>query len=146
MSETSDFGAESSAVQKHLDIMQGVIARMAENSRYCKIWCVTLVAATLVFVARTGEPRHVLIALAPTFSLYLLDAYYLMLEKRFRNSYAAFVDKVHFSKTSTTDLFTIAPSGSRAREFLKALFTSFSVLPFYLVVAATVLLSWLLIF
>ena len=38
----------SSAVHKHLEIMQGVIARMAEISRYCKVWCVALVAATLV--------------------------------------------------------------------------------------------------
>ncbi len=146
MLENPPLNENSSAVQKHLDIMQGVIARMAENSRYCKVWCVTLVAASLVLVARTGEAQHAPIALAPTLSLYLLDAYYLMLEKRFRYSYVAFVKKVHCGNTSTTDLFTIAPAGSRAREFLKALFTSFSVLPFYLVVVATVLLSWLLIF
>ena len=45
---------ESSAVQSHLNIMQGVINRMAENSRSCKVWCVTLVAATLVLVAPDG--------------------------------------------------------------------------------------------
>ena len=66
MSENASFDAESVAVQKHLEIMQGVIQRMAENSRSCKVWCVTLVAATLVLVARTGEPRHALIALIPT--------------------------------------------------------------------------------
>ena len=46
---------ESPAVQTHLTIMQGVIQRMAENSRSCKVWCVTLVAAVLVLVARTGS-------------------------------------------------------------------------------------------
>ena len=49
---------ESASVQQHLTIMQGVIQRMAENSRSCKLWCVTLVAATLVLVARTGEPQE----------------------------------------------------------------------------------------
>ena len=58
---------ESPAVHAHLTILQGVIQRMAENSRSCKVWCVTLVAATLVLVARTGEPQHALIALVPTF-------------------------------------------------------------------------------
>ena len=66
MAETPPLNAESSAVQSHLTIMQGVIQRMAENSRSCKVWCVTLVAATLVLVARTGEPQHTLIALVPT--------------------------------------------------------------------------------
>ena len=66
MANRNQLDVESSAVQKHLEIMQGVITRMAENSRSCKLWCVTLVAATLVLVARTGEPQHALIALAPT--------------------------------------------------------------------------------
>ena len=56
MTAQPELNHDSSAVQKHLEIMQGVINRMAENSRSCKIWCVTLVAATLVLVARTGEP------------------------------------------------------------------------------------------
>ena len=85
----------SLAVQKHLEIVQGVILRTAENSRSCKIWCVTLVAATLVLVARTGEPRHALIALIPTLLFLILDTYYLALERAFRNSYDAFVEKVY---------------------------------------------------
>ena len=52
---------ETFAVQKHLEIMQGVIQRMAENSRSCKVWCITLVSAVLILVARTGEPNHALI-------------------------------------------------------------------------------------
>ena len=54
MIDQSQLNHESSAVQKHLEIMQGVIFRMAENSRSCKVWCVTLVSAILVLVARTG--------------------------------------------------------------------------------------------
>ena len=58
MAEPKSLSAESSAVQTHLTIMQGVIKRMAENSRYCKVWCVTLVSAVLVLVARTGDADH----------------------------------------------------------------------------------------
>ena len=49
----------------------GVVQRMAENSRSCKVWCVTLVAATLVMVALTGEQQHAVVALVPTL-LFLL--------------------------------------------------------------------------
>ena len=42
MTEQSPLNHESPAVQKHPEIMQGVITWMAENSRSCKVWCVTL--------------------------------------------------------------------------------------------------------
>ena len=146
MVEGQPLNEESSAVQSHLTIMQGVINRMAENSRSCKVWCVTLVAATLVLVARTGEPQHALIALVPTLLFWVLDAYYLGLERRFRKSYRAFVEKVHNGKIATTDLFIVAPTGSEIGQFCWALFRSFSVLPFYVLVFVTVLLTcWLII-
>ena len=136
---------ESSAVQKHLEIMQGVITRMAENSRSCKVWCVTLVAAVLVLVAQTGEPRHALIALFPTLMFYVLDAYYLMLERRFRKSYKTFVVKIQTGEACKSELFNMPSEGSKVRGFLWAMFRSFSVMPFYSAVFATVLLACLVI-
>ncbi len=146
MPDNPELGAESSAVQKHLEIMQSVIARMAENSRSCKVWCVTLVSAVLVLVARTGEADHALIALAPGLLFYVLDAYYLSLERGFRQSYGAFVSKIHDGRASISDLYTVVPTGSIKCGLLWAMFQSSSVLPFYLVVLATILLAWLLIF
>ena len=145
MSERSHLDHESSAVQKHLEIMQDVINRMAENCRSCKVWCVTLVAAILVLVARTGEADHALIALAPTVLFYVLDAYYLSLERGFRSSYRSFVHRLHEGRVAASDLFGVAPTGSIWRGTLWAMFRSFSVPPFYTVVVATVLLAWLLI-
>ena len=142
MSEQPNLNPESSAVQKHLEIMQGVIQRMAENSRSCKLWCVTLVAATLVLVARTGEPQHALIALAPAVLFWILDSYYLSLERGFRDSYNAFVKKLHNSDLPTADLYRISPGNKPTQRFLWALFQSFSTYPFYLVIAGTILLTW----
>ena len=146
MTEQTRFDHESSAVQKHLDIMQGTITRMAENSRTCKVWCVTLVSAILVLVARTGEADHALIALAPTVLFYVLDAYYLSLERGFRRSYGSFVRKIHEGQVSISDLYAVVPTGSITRGTLWAMFRSFSVPPFYAVVVGTVLLAWRLIF
>ena len=145
MTDNSTIGVESSAVHQHLEIMQGVIARMAENSRSCKVWCVTLAAATLVLVARTGNAEHALIALAPTALFYVLDAYYLMLARRFATSYSNFVDKVHAGQVTASDLFAVDPEGSVPQVMLWAMFRSFSVLPFYVAVTATILLAWQLI-
>ena len=146
MEEQSKMHYDSAAVHKHLEISQGVITRMAENSRSCKIWCVTLVSAILVLVARTGEADHALIALAPTVLFYMLDAYYLSLERSFRRSYNGFVRKIHEEQASPSDLYAITPTGSIVWGTLWAMFRSFSVPPFYLVVVATTMLAWLLIF
>ena len=145
MADNGNLDVESSAVQKHLEIMQGVIQRMAENSRSCKLWCVTLVSAILVVTALTGDAEHALIALAPAILFYLLDAYYLGLERRFRSSYNDFVAKVRSGEADASDLFSVVPSGSTAGEFLWAMFKSFSVLPFYAVIVATILLAWLVV-
>ena len=145
MSDRPTLTAASKEVIAHLSIVQGVITRMAENSRSCKVWCVTLVAATLVLVARTGEPQHALIALAPAVLFYVLDAYYLALERGFRRSYNQFVRKLRDGQADASDLYTVAPAGSTVWGTLWAMFGSFSVLPFYAIVVGTVLLAWRLI-
>ena len=142
MSENASFDAESVAVQKHLEIMQGVIQRMAENSRSCKVWCVTLVAATLVLVARTGEPRHALIALIPTLLFLFLDSYYLAFERAFIRSQNAFVAKLHEGELVLTDVYKVAPMGMGWRLVGRCLLGSVSIWPFYVLVTATVLAAW----
>ena len=81
------FKFDTAAVQSHLEMLQGVIQRMAENSRSCKLWSITALSAVLFLAARTGTPWHMLIALVPLFLFLLLDVYYLSLERRFRGSY-----------------------------------------------------------
>ena len=142
MPSTPSLTADSKEVIAHLTIMQGVIARMAENSRSCKVWCVTLVAAVLVLVARTGEPQHALIALLPTMLFLFLDAYYLALERAFIASQNAFVRELHKGDLAPAAIYRVGPTGMGLRLVLRCLFGSVSILPFYLLVAATVLTAW----
>jgi len=73
---------------KHLEMIQANIARMAQNSFVLKGWAVTLTAALLVLAA---EPDKITGAASlyflPAFVFWLLDAYYLCLERRFRGLY-----------------------------------------------------------
>ena len=145
MVDQESLNANSPAVQSHIEVMQGVVNRMAENSRSCKVWCVTLVAAVLVLVARTGEPQHALIALVPIFLFLFLDSYYLALERAFISAQNAFVGKLHKGELKTTDIYKVAPIGMGWLLVLRCLFGSVSILPFYVLVAATVLVAWLVI-
>ena len=145
MGQQSGLDHESSAVQKHIEITQDVITRMAENSRACKIWCVTLVAAVLVLVARTEEPEYSLVALIPTVLFLILDTYYLALERAFRGSYTGFVKKLHSGELELSDIYPVAPTGSIPGHFMASL-PSFSIWPFYPTLLVMILLVWWVVF
>ena len=122
---------DKNAVQAHLDILQGIIERMASSSSACKNWCITVVSAILILVADKGKSEYVWIALVPTVLFGVLDAYYLGLEKIFRRAYNEFIDKVHANQITAPDLYVISPPVSAWETVLQA-FLSFSVWMFYL--------------
>jgi len=133
----SAFNADSASVHKYLDILQGVINRMAANCTGCKTWCLTLVSATVVIVADKSQPEYVWIAFAPLLLFCCLDAYYLTLERSFRNRYNAFVDKLHAGQVRVSDLYTLTPQvdwSSRLKSFGAS-----SIYPFYLFLALMLL-------
>ena len=127
----SEINPESSAVQGHLSIIQGAINRMASNSTGCKTWCITLVSAILIVIADKNKPQYAWIALIPSLLFLILDAYYLGLEKGFRNSYNAFIGKLHNDTITKEDMYAIHPKGNMLGLFFKSVI-SFSVWPFYL--------------
>jgi hypothetical protein len=131
---------ESAAVQAHLQILQGVIQRMASNSTSCKAWCITIVSAILVLIADKGKPELAWLALLPTFLFLALDAYYLALERAFRASYNAFVTKLHNGHIQVEDVYSVIPKGGMSKHQLHAL-SSFSVWGFYLTLFLLVLLA-----
>ncbi len=138
-----EYDANSEAVRTHLTILQDVIRRMAGNSASCKNWCILLVAAILVLMARSGAPAFALLALIPALLFLFLDAYYLALEQAFRRSYDSFVDKLHAGAVTLADLYVVKPGRPVGRQMLVSL-RSTSVWPFYLALVVAILLVWLL--
>ena len=143
MATQPEYDATSEAVRTHLTILQDAIRRMAGNSASCKNWCMVLVAAILVLVARTGAPAYSLLALIPAVLFLFLDAYYLALEQVFRQSYDAFVARLHAGAVTLADLYVVRPGRPVGRQMLVTL-RSTSVWPFYLALVVAVLLVWVL--
>ena len=137
-------GQHSQEIQFHLNLLQGIIQRMAENSRYCKIWCVTLVSAALFFIIRTEQPILLLIALVPTLSLMTLDTYYLALERGFRKAYEDFVSNLHGGNIIESDIYVVKTTGSRVTHFVASL-TSLSIWLFYPVITGTILFAFVIL-
>jgi hypothetical protein len=74
---------------KHLEMIQGVITRMANNSFLLKGWSVLLLSALLALAA--GSEHFVFAALAffPCLSFWALDGFFLHQERLFRELYDA---------------------------------------------------------
>jgi hypothetical protein len=135
-----DIDGESPSIQTHLGILQNVIQRMASNSTACKAWCVTLVSAVLVIVADKGKADYAWIAMLPTIVFAALDAYYLALEKAFRNSYNDFISKLHKKSLTENDLYSVVPKGDMSRLQLESV-KSFSVWGFYASLAVLIVIT-----
>lgn len=135
-----EIDGESPSIQTHLGILQNVIQRMASNSSSCKAWCVTLVSAILVIVADKGKPDYAWIAMFPTIVFAALDAYYLALEKAFRNSYNDFISKLHKKALTENDLYSVVPKGNMSHLQFESI-KSFSVWGFYISLAVLIVIT-----
>lgn len=138
--EHIEINPDAASIQTHLGILQNVIQRMASDSSACKAWCVTLVSAVLVIVADKGKPDYAYIALLPTIVFTALDAYYLALEKAFRNAYNEFISKLHNKCLTEKDLYSVIPKGDISNLQLQSL-KSFSVWGFYLSLAVLIFIT-----
>lgn len=70
---------------KHLEIIQGIITRMAQNSFMIKGWTLSLIIATYAFIS--SNILYITLVLCTIILFSSLDAYYLYLEKEYRSLY-----------------------------------------------------------
>ncbi|MFF1530931.1 hypothetical protein [Cellulomonas sp. NPDC058312] len=88
MSGTPD-GSDERAVDradhhKHMDYVQDVIGRLANNSFVMKGWALTLCAAILGLAASRDQAALAFAALVPAAAFWVLDTYFLRQERAFR--------------------------------------------------------------
>ena len=72
---------------KYLEFIQAIISRMSSNSFMLKGWCITLISALFALAAKDTDPLYVLVAYIPIPAFWLLDGYYLSLERQYRELY-----------------------------------------------------------
>ncbi len=75
------------AKHKHLELIQGVVNRLASDSFRLKGWSVVLVSAILVLAVREKNTALVPVALIPVLAFWGLDGYFLWQERLFRALY-----------------------------------------------------------
>lgn len=76
-------------VIKHLEMVQGVINRLGHDSFLIKGWSMTILAAGIIFVARSQvQSAYIVLTFTiPVVGFWILDGYFLWQERLFREVY-----------------------------------------------------------
>ena len=114
---------------EHLKLIETVTGRMASNSFLIKGWTVTLVAGLNAFASTKSDHRVAWIAVGVVVVFAVLDAFYLALERSYRELY----ERVVTDPPTAFDWELEAAVGPS--EVVKAL-AGFAVLPLYLAALA----------
>ena len=130
---------------RHLEMIQTVIARMASNLFFLKGWSITLVVGLFALAASKGaNPLFSIVAFLPVFVFWILDGYFLSMERSFRGLY----DDVRKRDPKDID-FAMNPAPYKAadpRNGWIASLCSQTLLWFYTpIVVAMLLLMWKLL-
>lgn len=113
---------------KHLDYVTSAIERMAANSFKCKSWAIALTCAVLALNKIVISILTPVIAIFALISLWWLDAYYLRLERLFRELYSDV--RLHDFSTSPYDM-DLKPYNNKVQPILRIMFSK-SELPVYI--------------
>jgi hypothetical protein len=121
---------------KHLEMLQGLITRMATYGASFKSYCITVTTAVIGFAFTLHRPAVAALALLPVIAFGIADAQYLRVERRFR----ALFDMARKENWETMPSFDINLQSAPPQSFLSAA-TSWSIVWFYLPLAVGVLLT-----
>ena len=127
---------------KHLEFIQGVITRMASNSFAMKGWMIAIISALLAIYA-DSKPKnecYLLVAAIATSLFWIIDAYYLYIERKYRKLYK---DIINDEKVLLFDMST--KKYESFWGFLKAMFGSVSTIVMYLPIIAGLILAYYLL-
>ena len=73
--------------RSHLEMIQGVVNRLSQNSFLLKGWSVILVSALMTLAAKDSNLVFIFLAYFPALAFWFLDGYFLWQERLFRALY-----------------------------------------------------------
>ncbi|WKZ71127.1 MAG: hypothetical protein QY331_07665 [Melioribacteraceae bacterium] len=127
---------------KHLEMIQGIINRMAQNSFMLKGWSVIIISALFVLAAKDSVKEFVYLGYFPAVIFWVLDSYFLWQEKLFRKLY----DKVRSISNEDIDFSMNTKEFLTEVSWFKTTFAKTPVL-FHLMVLSvliivTIIINW----
>jgi hypothetical protein len=125
----------------HIDLVEAQILRMSENSKQMKTWCFALITGIIGIYVQTCNQNFLWIGIITILLFAWLDAYYLLLERKFRCVY----NDIAGLRNEGEKTHSILLYGMPIHEYKKGIkehlapITSISIFPFYLIALAVVI-------
>ena len=117
---------------RYLEAIQRVIDRLSNTSFILKGWAVSLVAGLMALAANGSNSDYVLIAYIPIAVFWFLDAYFLMMERQYRDLFRKNTDL-----SQELQHFTICRKKGNISLYGKALFSLTMLLTYIPLIVAT---------
>lgn len=109
---------------KEIDLIQGCINRMANNSFLIKGWALGVFAGVTAFTQGENMNNIVLLlctTVVPFICFWVLDAYFLQIERKYR---AMYTERLTKRKNNDSDeLFNLNPSKYKVSSILRIMFS-----------------------
>lgn len=126
----------------HLQMIQSIVDRMGKNSFSLKGWAVGVMVAIYAFAGQNYN-KAVIVTLIPLIIFWILDSYYLMLERKYRRLY----DEVRLKENNKIDFdmnfnnVSLKMKEIKKFEFIRKFFSK-TEWPFYLVCITVTLIIY----
>ena len=121
---------------KHLEMVQGLITRMAGYGASFKSYCIIVVTAVIGFALTLHRPAVAALALLPVLAFASADAQYLRVERRYRDLF----NLIRKEGWDAMPTFDINLRSAPVQSYFSAI-TSWSIVGFYAPLAVGVLLA-----
>lgn len=127
---------------RHLQMIQSIVDRMGKNSFSLKGWAVGVMVAIYAFAGQNYN-KAVIVTLIPLIIFWILDSYYLMLERKYRRLY----DEVREKDNNKIDFdmnfnnVSLKMNEIKRFEFIRNIFSK-TEWPFYVVCIAVTLIIY----
>ncbi len=110
---------------KHLEMIEAIIARLANNSYTLKGWAITLVVGIITLSGKDQNKLYMIMAYVPLIAFWLLSSYYLYIE----NLYTILYNDVRCKKEEDIDFnMGTVYIKHKKRIFAKSIFSTSQIL------------------
>lgn len=124
---------------RYLEAIQRVVDRLSNISFILKGWAVSLVAGLMALAASGSNQGFVLIAYIPIAVFWFLDAYFLMMERQYRDLF-----KENIDLSQKLEQFTLKREKDNIVIFVKALFSITMLLTYIPLIASTLIVMFVI--
>ncbi|MFZ1379548.1 MAG: hypothetical protein WAS56_07760 [Saprospiraceae bacterium] len=124
---------------KYLEFIQNIVSRLNSNSFQIKGLSITILSALLAVYSSNNNLKILILAIIPTFLLWLLDSYYLYQERLFRDLFKK-ISNIESNKNEFKHFdLSISDIEKKTDKYLSAVFSKTTFVFYYSIILVLII-------